>query len=420
MIMTKPPADWVGDFETESPDFIPTTLSSKSLKWALNQSQVAATRSSQVPVEIPIEARWQTHLNGLAMAGLRQWLLDHDPDLDIHPLSLYPCAVLKINQFRVGVLPQGSTGGTQVELPQAALAASVIPDCYVRVDVEEELQRVVVRGMLPQTMLTQQQQKQPLSTPQALGELPLYLLPKAWFSHDSESLLLYLRCGRPELLRDTEASAAAIADPTAVPIPSHPLLNVARWFQDSISELNETLRETVSEDLDWILMPDLSLEPSPMMSRDVSLTASLDTMLQQLVAQKILTIPSAARGAAYPLHIAGLDLCLHAVTWPIWTQTNPLEWSLVLFVSHPSGEPLPSGLTLELADESQVLVNVTTNEQAQQGYLYGQVMGDLAERFFVKLFFPDGTQYHFPAAFTFQPNPADLTGVQNAAQAEGE
>jgi Protein of unknown function (DUF1822) len=322
----------------------------------------------------PPAQQWQTYLDALAAIGFREWLQDRAPTLDLVAATAEP---LQINGFRLWLVT--ADGDAEVAVPRRALANPA--HFYVMVDVWEEQQQVAVSGCLRYDQL-----------PTELGAGEVWVARSA-FDPDPSHLLLALRHADPATIALPQAAVAAqtvTAPVRTAPMAqrvTQPVVNLGRWLQGQL--------DSVAAELAWVLMPPLEMSPAMRSTRDSGdgSMGQLGAVLQMLDHQGI-TLPPNAQTGYQDLPVAPLRL--YIVTGALADG----EWSLLAILGPQAGTQMPAETRLSLSDETGVLVEQTL--AAQSSYLFGQVVGTMAEQFTVTVHLPNGTNYALPT-FMFQP-----------------
>jgi len=390
--------------------------------------------------------QWQIYLNTLSLLGFEQWLTDQMPEIQINHenCSLYSLSQaqiiesvcnLTINHFKLCIITVGSLSDQVISLSRIALE---IPEFtahfYVVVEVQEELEQVQVKGFIRYDQLIEQCQSSQLQ-PEADWSYPL---PLAWFDSNLHYLLLHLRCLEPsaialpahssalllrvsakleQLLPELRSLPGKLSDvltwEQALVLFTHPelfqglnlaseptvtsnaLLNVGVWLRDQLDEL--------AQELSWVLLPAFSdnrlrLNPAPAMRSPIE---ELDDILIQLERTGA-DISTQARGAYQNLQLGDTALRLYVVTWPLLSTENVPEWKLLLILGAPSGNSLPHGTTLQVSDNTSVLVECRRDQNTDAPYLYARVAGTWEETFSITISLLDGTAIILPP-FAFRP-----------------
>lgn len=154
---------------------------------------------------IPEAQKWSVYLQGLALLGFEQWLLNQVQPLE---LSLGQCSLLQpgyanlltsvcnvwVGEFKVCLLTGGSFTDTQIFIPRAAIEVpDFVPHIYVLIEVGEEAAIVEVKGCLRSDWLLQMYRLQPF---QPMPDWS-YAIPSQWFWDTPRDLCLWLQCLKP-------------------------------------------------------------------------------------------------------------------------------------------------------------------------------------------------------------------------------
>ncbi|NEQ96232.1 MAG: DUF1822 family protein [Cyanothece sp. SIO2G6] len=402
--------------------------------------------------------QWQAYQNAIALFGLQQWLAERGIDIadGVETCSVYDQAIagllsgvcqLQIGQFKVCLIPLGSLTDDHIAVPRATLElADYVPHLFIGVEVQAELNRVTFWGSLRLDTLRDRLQEHPdLET----DDNWVYRIPQQWFHPDPNAALLYLRCldataiARIPLMPAVQANptplqanlpilrsrlqtsqrplwkllpwSQAIAlyqqpalaldllqpeIPAAPSTQTNPGINVGQWLQGQL--------DNVAQTLNWTLLPSVApafrsaaafrqLHPS---------LAQFEAVLHSLSIQGI-DIPPHARGGYANIPINPQQQArLYVVIWDSSTTHEPAEWTLLVAVGALPDQPLPPAITLQIADQEQVLDRQAFERNATNTHLYSAVSGAWDERFWVTLGI-DGDRSIALPPFVF--NPTDFT-----------
>jgi hypothetical protein len=182
-----------------SAPFQGVVLSDRQRQRAFHLSQTVIGESQQ----------WAVYLQGLALQGFEQWLLNHSQSLT---LQLDRCSTLQpqyanlirgVCNLEVGnsskiirlcLLVSGLESEGIVLVPRAAIdLAEFTPDCYVLIGIDEEQALVEVQGCLRRDRLP------PIQTLETLPDWS-YVIPTTWFQESPQDLILWLRYLHPQAL----------------------------------------------------------------------------------------------------------------------------------------------------------------------------------------------------------------------------
>jgi hypothetical protein len=357
-----------------------------------------AVQISQTITDAAVQ--WQTYLNALGVLGFAAWLQERVPTVNVPVPSATELAgttcTLEISGFKLCLMVMGSLSDTVVSVPVEAIESPInAAHLYVVLEVQEEQEQMLVKAWLSADQLLQQQQAQALQ-PDSDGT---YSLPLTWFDFNPDSLVLYLRCLQPAALPlglTPSPQLALSAQPAPTPNTQHPtpLLNAALWLRDQL--------DTVAQELAWILLPPpvaSAMRSTSTAERD-STTAQFERLLRELNRVGV-EVPPQARGAFRDLRWGGLTVRLYALTWVMPLDEQP-EWSLLLVLSTPSGDRVPTGVRLQVRDQEQLLIERTANPETEANYLYGRVIGTWSEQFWVTIDMANGATVGLPP-FSFNP-----------------
>jgi len=366
------------------------------------------------------QQRWQVYLCALGVLGFEQWLKERTSDLEIHSDSasiwqpatadlLSAACNIQVGGFKICVI----TASVLTDKHRVLNAVFDIPDFaahfYVLMQVAEEQNQVAVSGFMNYEQYHRYQ---------ATARLPVeedwtYTLPQTWFNSDPNALLLNLRCLNLEAIqlpvtsRQTNTAAlkqklttlkpqlqkqqpwelltvnegiTLLSNPdlinwvyqAATPSLIQPLINVGLWLNNQI--------DIAAQELGWMLMP----LPAFSQLRSLQLR-SLQDDFEQIRAgleQQGVYIPNTARGAFRDLDCEEGSLRLYAIMWVLSENSGNPEWMLLVAVGSQPETPMPNTLTLEVRDETQILLEETLSDTSQ-GILYAQVIGNFDEKFWV-------------------------------------
>ncbi|OLP19026.1 hypothetical protein BST81_07335 [Leptolyngbya sp. 'hensonii'] len=347
------------------------------------------------------QQQWQVYLNALALAGFSQWIHTQAPDLPLEVdqttcLSLPKAEEVsmlrvQVGPFRLGLIALGSLMEEIIEVPVPAVDwPEYIPHFYVLLEVLEDLGQVQVQGFLRYDRLQQKRQAHALTA--TLEQT--YNLPLAWFEARPDRLLLYLCCLDPKAipLPHTTGPQVPVANLLVQPL-LQPVINVGLWLRDEL--------EALMEQIQWILLPDLVPALRSSMLSPVDELAGVILELERRSGSPLLP---QSRGAYHDFLLGGHGLRLYAITWPQISGTGTPEWSLLLILGSQTTVPLPAGITLQIRDATEILVDQTLDETLNPTYLFARLIGNQEEPFTATIALFNGMALTLPA-FVFQPAP---------------
>ncbi|MFB2877783.1 DUF1822 family protein [Floridanema aerugineum] len=369
------------------------SLTAKQVEWAIELSQSVISESQ----------KWQTYLNGLALAGVEQWLQKRSPELSLSNLLLSgkknnfaadamfieSICQLQVNKFQIYLIATDSLYNPDVSIPKTAVESSeFIPHFYILVEIIEELEQINVQGYLQRDRLIHYQQSIGLQSESETN----YLLPLDWFEDDSDKLLLALRCLEPTAI--PLISQAQIFNSYPLTSPRQQVtqnaINIGLWFRDEV--------DRISQELSWIILPRPS--PSPEFRSLRSPVEQFNDAIAELINQRGIAIPDLARAAYRDLQWENIALRLYVVAWKLPMIDLIPEWTLLLILGTQPHKTLPLGIKLQVRDEVQILEEPVLSDRSNE-YIYAQVIGTFSERFWVKISLPDGAALTLPP-FTWE------------------
>ena len=417
----------------------------------LDSSQVERAVQLSAVLENP-ERQWRTYLNSLALFGFETWLRSRHDDLEI---DMDNCSVgqpnyanyidgvfnLRVGNYKICILTNGVAIDDFVTIDRALIdLPEYAAHFYLVVDVVEEQSEIKLNGFIRYDEIVQYQQTENLvPDPDWTYEVPL-----AWFNGEPEDLLLYFRCldsapfQLPDLVATTKDAAVQLepllSQLEAADLPLHqiltwsqaaPILSNADLLQrlykiqsndptaiDSLNALKNNLTQTainvkswLSDELDtlaqnlaWTLLPPPMFATNGLRDLAVVNRTSPTEEFAAIVTQLRRSgedIPPEARGACQDFTLGDRQLRLFAVIWQIEELDIP-EWSLLLILGGQPNDYLPQDLKLEVAESQTILDSKTVDRNTSDSYLYTRVIGELNEKFTVKVSLGDGTTFVFP------------------------
>ncbi len=422
-----------------------------------DQIQQAAAISNNI---INPQQQWQTYLEALGWLGFESWLQARDGEIAINSVN---CSLtqasyanfisgvfnLEVNQFKVCILTPGVVVDEVVSIPRAVIELpEYVAHFYVIVAVDEEREEATVTSFISYEELKQLQQSANLQPDSDWN----YELPMSWLDTEPDKLLLYLRCLEtstillptvpnrtinltkiqtelesliPQLQSETTALADVLTWEQAIPLLTNPtaldwlynlktnritnsnlsttldslterVINVGAWLQNELDEIAQSLA--------WNLLPTPALATSAFRNFTVinqeSPTAELASIIAQL-RDSGSEIPSEASSAYRDFKLGKVDLRIFAIAWTITPVVETPEWSLLIVLGGQPNQQLPLGLQLILQDLTTTLDEKIV-ETPEDTYLYTLVIGNLEERFMLKLVLLTGETLIFPPfCFTY-------------------
>ncbi len=368
---------------TNSPDFEPIAYTTV----LLTDDQIA--QATRMAANRPDAQRWSVYLNMLTLYGVQQWLQQAEFPQTVCHLNEQQGIQCNVGDYRLCVLPITSLAEDQVQLPSVAVEGTDAIQLYLLAEVQEELAQVCIRAGLRADQI-----QQLIATQPELSQSPHQLwLPLSAFQELPEQLLLYLRCLDPSAMASSSVahiSSKSTTDSAADTIGSvsRALLNVSHWFKNELDE--------VARALQWSLLPPLAPDTALLSPTEV-----IESVLKELNPLGV-SVPPRARGASTEIQLGGLILQLYALTWTIFEEEQPPEWSLFLVLGPRPGDRLPPGTRLQVADPASILSESVSEHHTDSMHLYAQVFGTWDEAFTVTVSLPNGPELRLPA-FVYQP-----------------
>ncbi len=378
------------------------------------------------------DRQWQAYLLALAVSGFASWLGDRAPELGsnlssrpdeaflLQHLRSSPHAdvvtQLQVGDFRVCLLAMGSLTDEVITLPSAVLRdTDSAAHFYVLVDVLEEQQQTRIHGYFRHDQWQQWQENSATSQSPAIhidDEAKQCTVPLEHFTTEGDRLLLDLRVLSPSAIplstgveQETASNAASDSSPAASSLDSllkqlqtvaDRTLNASSWIRNQLDE--------VAADLSWSLMPELvpvttGLRSGAIANNNFETQGAISDVFQDLRSSG-LEMPTSVQGAYRDLRWGKAAIRLHALVWDI-PSPEP-EWTLLLVLSAMPDHTLPTGLTLIVQDQDEVLAEREVVEEDEDGSVYAQVIGFQQEMFWVTIDFGNGAIATLPP-FAFNP-----------------
>lgn len=353
----------------------PTTvvLSADAVNWAV-----------QICQQVNLEQQWVAFLRAMALRGVQHWLEAGTTGLNLtyEPTQPPDFGVQgTVNSFRLCIVSQGTLSDGQVAIPQSTLDdLQSFAHLYLLVEVREEADQVTILCGLRRDRLLVQRDTLTANTDGT------YTVPVTYFDISPEEMLLYLNCLNPIQLETTAQRSPAQS-------PVQGAINVGRWLSDRF----DTLADTVTSTLTWVLLPPLSTSHAMMSGHTPG--EALETVLRELEPTGVV-IPATARGAYTDLQAAGIPLRLYVLTWTHMENFQP-EWCLFLVLGPAPNEQMLPGTRLVVRDATTVLADHLLSPGLSTNHLYAQVFGTWDEAFTVFIELPNGATLSWPP-FVFQ------------------
>lgn len=268
---------------------------------------------------------WQTYLNALALLGFEQWLRERIPDkpINLDMKRIETACYLNVGEFKVGAIATEHALDELVNVPQAVIERpELAAHFYVVLEVDEEQQQVIIRGVLRYDQLVNYQNQFPLQ----LTRDGYYQLPLPLFDAESNHLLFYCR----------------FLQPAAIPLPVAEQKERTH-LQETRTKLSQWLQGVFAEGwqvIDALITPEVNLALS-------TRNAELGTKRCKLID-------------------LGMQLGSHTVALLVTVCQETEEKLGISMQLHPTGEDryLPPNLKLTLLSKAgKILQEVTSRGQ---------------------------------------------------------
>lgn len=405
----------------------------------------------QISRDMRIEGKqWQLYLQALALFAFAEWLEKREPSLSIYRTiqqeissilkpeyaSLMDAVYnLQVGEFKVCLIPIVSFSEDEVTIPRAVVD---IPEFnnhfYIVIAVEEELEIAAIKGFIRyQDLINYQSQFQ-------LERDWTYQLPLTLFNHEVDELFMHLQCYSPATMplpvvpnnRQTllaqmqrqlvnllpqlnnrhlwevltwQQSVAVLTNPELVKwlydnsttnsqisalhlsdfiqMLSQQAVNIQRWLENQIDD--------VTQALSWQVLPLQQLNPLPIPIREIPIRETsqpiqeLENILAEIRRDRNLEIPSIAN-YVYQDIVLEIPLRVYAIVWSLPDD----EWTFLILIKAPPGNPIPYNLNLRISDRSEILIEEKLQKDSYHDYIFGQVIGNYDDIFLVTITSPNG------------------------------
>ncbi|MEL6556194.1 MAG: DUF1822 family protein, partial [Cyanobacteria bacterium J06621_11] len=308
------------DFDSLLPILTNTVeLTESSLQWATDLSSSIPDNSSE---SVGLQ-QWQRFLEGLAIAGFRQWLNegaialpnDHIPPTRLSDQSVVnefianqSVANFSVGSYRLHIAAINTLSADALEVPVASANSefeSALADLYVIADVREEIDQVhIIAGLWREQLI----QSLGLSLEQRSQTISI---PLSAFTVEPEHMLLCLSCLEPVPVAVTSRASAMATAQTAVDGVIGNVINARDWLQGQVDAVVEQMR--------WTLLPPISPAMRPV--RD-----TVDAALEALALQGV-QLPLQARGIGGPISLGSQVCQVYTWAWPIEVGSSEMSLS---------------------------------------------------------------------------------------------
>ncbi len=322
--------------------------------------------------------QWSIYLHYLALQAFQRWFgqrtttttIDDAQSIILMPDSSAGQAALcqlNANPFRLCLLV--TDGSSEYwHIPKATVKEPhLAAHFYFAIVIHEESAQAEILGFLrhgeiSETVLVQD-----------AYELTLNAL-----NPNLDTFLLYLSCLDP---RAIPLPTASISTQTSLrQLLIQPVISTGRWLGQQLDSL--------SESISWQLLPPWEMAIATRNTRQIASQdvpadpmMTLSEILINLTRGGV-TLAIDHRPAYRDIRLGLLNLRLYVITAPEETQ-HP-EWSLLVVLCQQDGSDLPEGISLQIQDATQQLVDRQTDTNAFD-YLYVKVSGEQTEQFTVTL-----------------------------------
>jgi hypothetical protein len=369
------PITMYSNFTDPPPDYEPLQGEIVPLE---DEDFIAAHRMGQRRITSnPLRQQWSIYLHYLALQAFQRWFgqrtttttIDDAQSIILLPDSSAGQAALcqlNANPFRLCLLvTDGSSENWHI--PKATVKEPhLAAHFYFAIVIHEESAQAEILGFLCHGDIAE------TALAQDTYELTLNAL-----NPNLDTFLLYLSC----------------LDPRAIPLPIapsprtnlrqiliQPVISTGQWLSQQL--------DTLSEAISWQLLPPWEMAIA---TRNTRQNASQDvasdpmTTLSEILINLTrggMTLAIDHRPAYRDIRLGLLNLRLYVITAP--EETPQPEWSLLVILCQQDGSDLPEGISLQIQDAMQQLVDRQMDTNVFD-YLYAKVSGEQTEQFTVTL-----------------------------------
>ena len=192
-------------------------------------------QARQMSLEATGEAhQWQSYLNILALLGFEQWLSERVPEHSINrsPNAIDTVCNLNVGEFKVCLIATEQLLDEVVNVPQNIIEQpELAAHFYVVLEVLEESEQVIIRGVLRHDQLVNYRSQVNLPSIQT----GYYQLPLSLFDAEPNHLLFYYRFLAPTAIPLPIASTES----SSVPFPEYlqeTRIKLSRWLEGVFDE----------------------------------------------------------------------------------------------------------------------------------------------------------------------------------------
>ena len=206
--------------------------------------------------------QWQAYLNALALFSFQDWLVERLPNSTIEPIENAMLSYLSVDGFKLCLLATEHVLDEQVSVPQNAIEQpDLAAHCYVVLEVLEDQEQAVIRGILRYDELIAQ-----LARAVASAQPSEYLLPLSCWDEEINHLIGYVQYSHPSALPLPVAATQTATVSGSIPIIDAAALTtrLGQWLQGTLTEGWQSL--------DRLLNPEASLVWSTREATDATRT----------------------------------------------------------------------------------------------------------------------------------------------------
>jgi hypothetical protein len=398
--------------------------------------------------------QWQRYFNMLALLGFVQWLGERVSDLSIdwHNSSILQpqyanfieaVCNLKVSEFNLCLIATENPSDELVSVPRAAIdLPEFVAHFYVIVEVQEEQEQAIVRGILRYDQLARYRQSVNFQVKPDWS----YQVPLSLFDTEPNHLLFYLRFLEPKSIALPVAAVHSSTQSyltqaeletllSKLQSPHHRLWQSLTWEQGAIilsyPELLDLLYQWQTQTLETIslsirIKEVLTLLTTKAVNAARWLQGEMDEVATSLglfftapvpvfrtipqfeaaiaqLKQQGMDIPLQAGRTYQDINLDGSMLRLCTLTWSSASGSSSPKWSLLLILGTQMGEPLPDELKLQVSNLSGILREAISELDDQ--FLFAYVEGNWSEKFVVTIVPSDRSPLTLPP-YTFESESA--------------
>lgn len=365
--------NWLTDFESVSESAI--LLDAEDLDRALQLSQRTGDESKH----------WQSYLSALSLIGFEHWITQRTSDISLNQsrcVMLEPSSGetpgiicnLEANGFKLCLIEVGNFIEDSIAIPKSLIdSLDLNAHFYVSINVDEENSNAFIRGFLRADQIQ--------SNTLHLDGNGFYQLPIEWFNPNSDQLLLLLDCLEPDAIPLTATSPKTVtSSPQPTQILMKPVVKIGQWFQRQLDDL--------AQETGWMILPPTAFAGA-LRSTQTNSSSAIATDINGILTslrRNGMKIPSSNQLAGYrEIEYQNLPLRLYLLPATDVTQHEPTEFSLIFVLKLQDSSNLPTGLRLQVSDNTIVIADQVVEPTTQADFLFCRIFGTLNERFLITL-----------------------------------